>query len=76
MAQEFDTQLTSVAASFMKSLKVPFARKHLKNRLMQNSFYPSLYCIKQVLEEYNIECSGLKVENEQLTELPLPVKYY
>jgi uncharacterized membrane protein len=76
MAQEFDTQLTSVAVSFMTSLKVPFTRKHLKNRLMQNPFYPSLYCVKQVLEEYSIECSGLKVESDQLTELPLPFLAY
>jgi uncharacterized membrane protein len=76
MAQEFDTQLTSVAVNFMKSLKVPFTRKHLKKRLIQNPFYPSLFCVKQVLEEYNIECSGLKVESEQLAELPLPFLAY
>lgn len=76
MAQEFDTQLTSVIASFMKSLKVPFTRKHLKNRLVQNPFYPSLYCVKQVLQEYNVECSGLKIQSEQLTELPLPFLAY
>lgn len=76
MAQEFNTQVISVTENFLKSLNVPFTKKHLKRRLIQNPYYPSLYSIKQILQEYNIECNGLKVKSEQLTELPLPFIAY
>src|SRR3569832_2310570 len=72
MAHEFDSRVIPVTTNFFKALKVDFTKTALKRRLDENSYYPSLYSISQVLNWYNIENRGLKVAQEQLEELPLP----
>lgn len=72
MAQEFNTSLISVVADFLNSLNVPFTKSTLKRRLETNPYYPSLYSISEMLNWYKIENKGLKIETEQLDELPVP----
>ena len=76
MAQEFDTRLVSVTDSFLKTLKISFTKHYLEKRLKQNPYYPSLFSINQVLNEYNILNKGLQIENEELENLPVPFLAY
>ncbi len=76
MAQEFDTKLVPVTINFLKLLKVPFTKSTLKRRLEENPYFPSLYCISEVFNWYKIENKGIRIEKEQLDELPLPFMAY
>jgi uncharacterized membrane protein len=76
MAEEFNTNLISVANSFLKALGVPFTKTYLKKHLENNPHYPSLYSMSEVLDKYNIVNSGLKITEQQLDELPIPFLAY
>lgn len=76
MAQEFDTGLISVTGNFLKNLKISFTKTYLEKRLKQNPYYPSLFSVNQVLNEYNILNKGLQIEVEELEYLSLPFLAY
>lgn len=76
MAQEFNTNLISVASNFLEELKVPFTKRTLKRRLEENPYYPSLYSLCEIFNMLNIDNRGLKIERELLDELPLPFLAY
>lgn len=72
MALEYNTNLINVASHFLQKIKAPISEKSLKNLLITNPYYPSLYSLNKVFDKFNIDNKSLKVENEQLEELPLP----
>ncbi|WP_347218513.1 vitamin K epoxide reductase family protein, partial [Chryseobacterium sp.] len=72
MAEEFNTQLASVTGKFLKETKVPFTKTGIKTNLMNHPFYPSLLSLSDTLNQYKIHNRALKIEINQLEELPTP----
>jgi len=76
MAQEFNTNLISVASNFLEALKVPFTKRTLRQRLETHPYYPSLFSLSEVFNWYSIENKGMEISQKQLDELPLPFLAY
>ncbi|HET7819304.1 MAG TPA: vitamin K epoxide reductase family protein, partial [Bacteroidia bacterium] len=76
MAEEFNNSMLAVAGNFLKELNVPFTKSVFKKKLENNPYFPSLFSLSHVLNEYNVENKGLQIEPEQLEELPLPFLAY
>jgi hypothetical protein len=55
MAESYHTNLVTVAASYIKLLKVPVANASLKQQLQENPFFPSLYSLSNTFYK-NIFC--------------------
>ncbi len=72
MALEFDTGLIDVAQKYIECLKIPLTKITLKKNLEENPFYPSLYSLKETFDLFKINNEGLRVDKEQLNEIPLP----
>ncbi|MFO0320879.1 MAG: vitamin K epoxide reductase family protein [Bacteroidota bacterium] len=72
MALEYYTNLTSVASHFLQKIKVPVSQKSLDSLFFTNPYYPSLYSLNNVFNKFKIDNKSLKVELEQLDDLPLP----
>jgi ABC-type bacteriocin/lantibiotic exporter with double-glycine peptidase domain len=76
MAEAHDTRLLAVSKNLLTNLKVPFTPTILKKKLESNPYYPSLYSISAVLNDYKIENKSLRVERSQIEELQAPFLAY
>ena len=76
MAEEFNNSLLNVASHFLKDLRVPYTKNAFRRCLETHSYFPSLYSLSEVLNEYNVENKGLKITPEQVDELPVPFLAY
>ena len=76
MALEFNTNLIKVTSNFIKFLDISISKTSLKTLLITNPYYPSLYSLSDVFNKLNIENKSLKIDNNQLDELPLPFLAY
>lgn len=72
MAEEFNNQLVSVTSKLLKKINVPFTKIGLKRTLINHPFYPSLLSLSDTISQYGIHNRALKVEIDQLEELPTP----
>ena len=72
MAEEFNNQLVSVTSKLLKKINVPFTKIGLKTTLTNHPFYPSLLSLSDTINQYGIVNRALKVEIDQLEELPTP----
>jgi len=72
MAEEFNTQLIGVSGRLLELLRVPFTDFKLKENLENESYYPSMYTLSKIFNKYKVDNRGLKVEENQLDELPMP----
>lgn len=77
MSHIHTTQLIPVVKKYLEILKVPFTAATLKKQLMQNPYYPTLYCISNTFSKYNIPNEAFAVEKEQFSLLEPPfITYY
>lgn len=70
MAENYQTNLLNVASCYVKKLNVPVTITSLKQNLIENPYYPSLYSLSNTFERFNIphEAFTMGIENfEQLT---------
>lgn len=72
MAEEFNTQLVSVTSKLLKEINVPFTKIGLKKTLTNHPFFPSLLSLSDTIKQYEIYNRALKIEIDQLEELPTP----
>lgn len=61
-----------ICKRLLKSLKVPFTEKFLKEKILTHPQNPSLLVISDTLEEYGVESMALKLGPDQLDAFPLP----
>jgi len=76
MAQTYNTQLNNVLAKFTTLLNIPEAKVWLRDALLSNPDYPSLFSISETLKKLSVETLATKVNEEQLDELPVPFITY
>lgn len=77
MSHIHTTQLIPVVKKYLEILKVPFTAATLKKQLLQNPYYPTLYCISNTFSKYNIPNEAFAVEKEQFSLLEPPfITYY
>lgn len=56
----------------LAQLKIRSTKQYLEDCIQSHPEYPSLSCISDTLEKYNIKTLPVKVDGEKLKELPLP----
>ena len=61
-----------VCKRLLESLKIPYTRKFLTEKILAHPQYPSLLSISDTLTKYGVECVAAKLESDRLDELPLP----
>jgi uncharacterized membrane protein/thiol-disulfide isomerase/thioredoxin len=66
------SSLSYTIVQWMKSLKVPVSKSFINNRLQQHPDFPSVLSITDTLDDLGIENMALKIEKENLPELPIP----
>jgi len=58
--------------AFVKALKVKVSKHSLKESLLNQPEYPSLFALSQALDEWKIENAAVKVPKDALVEVPTP----
>src|SRR5258705_2459888 len=76
MTQNFRTNLTNVAVNYLQQLNVPVTKTTFKESLEQNPYYPSLYCLRNTFDKFNIGNFSFMVTTEDLKELQTPFITY
>lgn len=76
MAMSYDTNLTNVITLYLKRLHVNVTKAGLAKQLEQNPYFPSLYCINNVLDKYKIPNEAFTLEAHHLDELEPPFIAY
>jgi len=76
MAQTYNAQLNNVLAKFTTLLNIPLTKVWLRDALLSNPDYPSLFSISETLKKLSVETLATKVNEEQLDELPVPFITY
>ncbi len=76
MAQSFNTNLSNVAAQFIQQLKLPVTATTIKQRLKENPFYPSLYCLSNVFDKFNIANKAFTITEQDLHQFEPPFITY
>ena len=76
MAENFNTNLPNVAACYVKILKVPVTITSLRQSLIENPYYPSLFSLGNTFERFNIQCDAFKTDEENFEKLDPPFIAY
>jgi uncharacterized membrane protein len=76
MAEAHNTKLLTVTENLLKNLNVLFTPSALKAKLENNPYYPSLFSVSEVFNDYNIENKGMEIEISELDKLPVPFLAY
>lgn len=76
MAQTYNAQLNNVLAKFTTLLNIPLTKVWLRDALLSNPDYPSLFSISETLKKLSVETLATKVNEELLDELPVPFITY
>lgn len=76
MAQSFNTNLFNVAKHYVRLLKAPVTQTTLKESLVQNPYYPSLYCLSKVFDKFNLANEAFTVDEESLNRFEPPFITY
>lgn len=61
-----------VCKRLLESLRIPYTRKFLKEKILTHPKYPSLLSITDTLEEYGLESLAVKLGPDKLDSIPLP----
>lgn len=76
MAQAFQTNLINVATNYINYLKIPVTNTTLRENLLQNPYFPSLYCLSNVFDKLNISNQAFLVNEEDLAKIEPPFLTY
>lgn len=76
MAESYQTNLVNVASCYIKKLNVPVTITSLKQNLIKNPYYPSLYSLSDTFERFNIPHEAFTVEKESFEKLTPPFIAY
>jgi uncharacterized membrane protein len=72
MVETFNSQIKQVALAYKRLLKVKVTNSSLLKDIEENPFYPSLMCISDTFDRYNINNAAYNVSREQFEELEAP----
>ncbi|MEO8768474.1 MAG: vitamin K epoxide reductase family protein [Ferruginibacter sp.] len=72
MVNSFRTNLTNVAIEYTRHLKINLTKKTLTTALAQNPFYPSLYSLSKVFNEFNINNEAYNINAEDIYKFDPP----
>lgn len=61
-----------VITAYLKDLNIPISRKYVEKRIASHPDYPSLLSISDTLDQLGIPHGAVRVEKENLAELPVP----
>lgn len=76
MAQSFNTALSRIAALYARHLAVPVTYNTIREKVEEDSYYPSLYSLSRVFDKYKVENAAYRVEPEHFGELEAPFIAY
>src|SRR5665647_2798176 len=76
MAENFTTNLLNVASCYIKMLNVPLTATSLKQNLLENPYYPSLFSLSNTFERFNIPHEAFTTEKENFEQLTAPFIAY
>ena len=62
----------AIAGALLSRLNIPYTKKFLKESILSHPDYPSLKCISDTLDHYNLETLAIKIDQDRLQEVPLP----
>ncbi|HUZ58900.1 MAG TPA: cysteine peptidase family C39 domain-containing protein [Hanamia sp.] len=76
MAESYNTNLLNVASCFVKQLEIPITHTTLKESLLENPYYPSLFSLSNIFERFQIDHTTFKIEKENFENLTPPFIAY
>lgn len=76
MTESYSTNLISIASCYIKTLEVPVTFTTLKQNLLENPYYPSLFSLSNTFERFNIPHEAFTVEEENFEQLTPPYIAY
>lgn len=72
MIGSINSNLVNVAGRYIETLKISIPRSRIKERLEQNSFYPSMFSLASVYKWFGISNKCVKISNEKFDLLAPP----
>ncbi len=77
MSLRYHSNLSVVAGKYLAAMGVPFTRKRVTQLLEEHPFYPSLFSLKHLFDQYHIENEAFRVTRENFDEFVPPyIAYY
>lgn len=70
------SNILNVSFCYLQKLGIPVTKTSLKERLLTNPYYPSLFSLSNVFERLNIDNEAYNIEPEKLNELETPFIAY
>ena len=76
MAESYNTNLLNVARCYVGKLGIPLTHATLKESLLENPYYPSLFSLSNVFDRFQIEHAAFRSEKENFDNLTFPFVAY
>jgi uncharacterized membrane protein len=76
MAQSLNTNLSNVVKHYIKMLRVPVTITTVTEKLTQNPYYPTLYCISNVFDNLGLPNEAYTINEADLETIDTPFITY
>lgn len=76
MAESYHTNLINVATSYLKELGIKVTQTSLKESLLENPFFPSLYSLSSTFERFQVSNKAFKIDKQNFENLTPPFLAY